>query len=1232
MELHKIEVQVQLQSEASQLFYKKILRLWKKEKSGTQPETAGGDPADRKNIADFMIEECSSFKDARHDKGMMDKSRTILFKISGPLSSIATCAGNAAGTAFPAAPVIMVAFAHIIGACARLSEDMDSIEKLYGVVNHFTDRLRLLGNKLPPEPEYLKRITETFCAILRFCTKTHSFITTPHKSSSIRPSFSKDKSKIRRLPEYFKALTRPGGDEKLKEVYDDVIKCISNLDKATTTLTLATIMKMRDESESGVDRLEKALGGLQSTVLGAFGGFIPKVTTEFDDFFTRLDQWKGDFTEQRKKPAYGDQQGKQHHLGDQDLDPVERETQHAAYLSQVLTVDGENQIKLRETDEYKHFDTLNECPVLFISRPSGSGKSILSYSIYLNLLERFEHDDSSSVVYFAFDDGIESLQSVKDMLCFAAVQIATKDESYLTEVLNIIPFRPGEAEQLRDDVKEKLFLGIFGRKRKKQRNLVVVLDGVDHLPEEEQRLMEDLLSEAEQLGTPSDGPACGDGDRFPIRFILTGSAKQLRAEEAAMIKSSASVAGVTIALEKGNLSNDIKLVTVGRVQSLSQVRPVMKNRIVREIHKKVDSFIYVEHIVRRLSAMASSSLISQTLSSLPNGTADMDQKLWHDCQYGRNENAVVALQRLFGWLTCSKPLTPGAAARLLALGPATDSKLVIENEVSGRLSRALTITDHYDGDDDACDIGGEDGSGAVPGIVMPLLGFQERAFRVHLSNSLLSAAGDGSQVPTHPTPLMVFEVTTGIFTMSPANGRYSNEEKELILHASTIFLGQLLGLEKVSMGELDAATAAAEGLVAVLLNKNGALKKLEAIVNSKERNSSYGQQANRALNVLEKQARPDHVESGPPRVGLTAEKLNNRAVVSQCVAKGHIQNWFEADLARIAYASFRFAHQAFQHLAHLATASLGESLVRDEVVSATSFDVVADWERPHKTANDHRRIALAQFYSQHFEAALVLELLDYKMWEHTFQPKVVMFTDLTRIKNVYKRRFPLEKKPGPGSHQPGPNDAMEDPEEVDVHTAVQDVLDLLDSSLQFFSVNFERFKRHGRLRLNANMAYKMKAYLEAIGGGPHSATKAIESMRKAAELEVKAPIMWPLDSVIRALEVKGGGEYDQVSRLLIEISKADSGGKLNLLNGAWTMTHKAIHKAAQSAEEKETTKNLYLKALQESLEGAGDAAFENTIWLAKLYTFVLKDTATARKHLWDILGVRRGSLTWSAEG
>ncbi|QKX53786.1 uncharacterized protein TRUGW13939_00866 [Talaromyces rugulosus] len=982
LEDYKDETNINLEDKHD--IFKGVRIRWGKEEVVDAAEPVRGPGQPQKKLADlaqYLIEESTQFKKARHDNKKLDKARSLIFRMANPLKLLATTASNSADAACPAAPVILVVFTEIIGACVKVSEQFDSIEGLYLVIHSFVDRLQLLEGSLPAKPVYQKQVTMTFSAILKFCGKTHTYMTGTGTGRHLH-----------RMKTWFKALIN-GKDPVLKATYDEVIRCIAGLDSATIMVTLTSVIDMKTNLNNQRTLIEETLGGISSIVISTEKNHHKMEQREKDD--NKFQQEALRLLRRLDSPA--------------NVDPMERKSQALEIVTQVLAVGVENLVQQRlkeleqsyvahtfdwitDTEGYRSFMS-KDVRILFIRGDSGMGKSMFSYYFYDTLLKYFEHDAATSVAYFPFDDEVESLQSVKNMLCYCAAQVARKDSTYVDEILGVIR-RDSNADYRGENCWERLFGGRFNWR---QRRLVMILDGFDQLPEEEQsglityltdatlqlskekqttKLRKDLeeavsdkLSEEQKTqlvnefveelsGTTSEKertqlviefvkklPNATSEEKqkltkcFPdtlsrklsIQFILTATPKpQLDSLEATMIDlNQERITDLDRKRMRKEMRKDIREVAQARVETLpklSTFRRGMKTRIVQLMDENADSFLYVDHTLRRFNQIGSASVISNSLGSWPDNTIELCNKLFLECLDGETEAYKTALTRLFCWLAYSKRLSLGAAARLLALSRPPTPERVIEQEVDGRLSRVFSVLDHYDENDHDIyttddDTQSHHESGTSSEKVKGLLGFRERSFKTYFRELFEQHPADRYPgLSKHDVYVMMFEMSADILVMHPtagADGVYNDAEEELISYASKSFLEYLLALQDVSAEEVGPVL---NRLLRALANDNGALTKLEDIVDPYEDHGPYsifGVDVKEPLKVLKKLA------GLAPNITQTAEdntlfegiewaktNLGDGHVVLKNIALKHINNWFEAEDAPLAFTSFRFAHQA----------------------------------------------------------------------------------------------------------------------------------------------------------------------------------------------------------------------------------------------------------------------------------------------------------------------------------
>jgi len=90
------------------------------------------------------------FGQFRHNKGKLDKLRSVVSRNSELIQSLASNVANAASTAFPPSSAILTAFNLVMNASKAVSEDYEMIVSFFDIMHSFLERISMLEKKLPP--------------------------------------------------------------------------------------------------------------------------------------------------------------------------------------------------------------------------------------------------------------------------------------------------------------------------------------------------------------------------------------------------------------------------------------------------------------------------------------------------------------------------------------------------------------------------------------------------------------------------------------------------------------------------------------------------------------------------------------------------------------------------------------------------------------------------------------------------------------------------------------------------------------------------------------------------------------------------------------------------------------------------------------------------------------------------------------------------------------------------
>ncbi|EJT80914.1 hypothetical protein, variant [Gaeumannomyces tritici R3-111a-1] len=550
----------------------------------------------------------------------------MLAKIAEPLRSLAPGAGHAASVTFPAAPVLAV--------------------KL-----------------IPSEEGYREHVTHVFCAILKFCGKTQQFIVKPPGQDKAHS----DKPKLSRFKPFFTRMFHGGDDDDLKAVYDEAMRCLFGLDSATIMMTLASVLGL----DAKVDESNKHIERRWATYPSASGskmGNLPHVA--------------------------GGQPG------------ADRTSHTVDLVNCVLATGAEHHIRQRLlglkrdfvagtcewVEEDAGYQTVMQLPPgaegeaaaagsvgLHIGGESGMGKSVLSSYLYDSLLRRFKDDATTSVAYFAFDEEVPALHSVMNMAYYCAVQVANQESAYADKIARLIR-RDQEHKGLEDQYWDELFLKPF---RSQERKLVMVLDGIDQLPEDERERLAGYIKDTRSGGAAS---------LMPVRFILTGT--PLLVDDGLGLEQ----IDLSMRATKDSLRKFIQA-RVAKLPRLAAHREGLRKMVEDAVAAKTNSFFYAQNALQRLDCIDSTSVVSRALMSLLEHTMYLCGVLLKDFLAYLSEDTKRGITRLLVWLAHSKTrLSLGAAARFLRLNSVDDANKTIQEAAGRGVSSVLSVADRDDGD------------------------------------------------------------------------------------------------------------------------------------------------------------------------------------------------------------------------------------------------------------------------------------------------------------------------------------------------------------------------------------------------------------------------------------------------------------------------------------------------------------------------------------------------------
>lgn len=530
------------------------------------------------------------FNQFRHDKGKLDKLRSLIASNSEIIQGVASHIAEAASAAFPPSAAILTAFNYVLNASKVVSEDYDLIVSFFDIMNSFLERVSILENRMPNEWQFKKFLVNVFSSMLTL-------------SAIARKCRQKG-----RLSKWAKALI-DGSDPKLKGAFDSLHMHLERFESATMLATLRHTMETSKKVDGLGQDVKSIQAGVEQNLAVSQKNYMLGLETKGLSKDAALTSHEILTVVTRQEDR-----GAEHAAGLQQvlstlkkisgtknaqetvLDAGSRKSAAMRTLAKLLScsldddpakaqlLELENTyIKgtygwFREHEVYSGFES-GTSPVVAISSPSGMGKSTLSYTIIKALQEEFVGDSTTSVAYHFFREDVDDMATATRMLRACAVQVASDDVKYREEVLSDLQLSTyyTESEATEELVKdhEQLWLRFYKKRftKKSGRRLIMVLDGVDEADRASREIMETIL-----------GDLCSSKDlNIHILYTCDPAGFQVDTE----------VVPVTeFALTKEHLLPDMKKIIINKIKTLSRLRKLSqktKKKIVVRLTKQADS-------------------------------------------------------------------------------------------------------------------------------------------------------------------------------------------------------------------------------------------------------------------------------------------------------------------------------------------------------------------------------------------------------------------------------------------------------------------------------------------------------------------------------------------------------------------------------------------------------------------------------------------------------------------
>ncbi|KAL8388797.1 hypothetical protein RB595_008937 [Gaeumannomyces hyphopodioides] len=937
----------------------------------------------QKSVNSIMMDQqqlLQAFSGFRHNKGKVDKLRTVIARNADVIQSVAALVANAASGAFPPSATVLTAFTYVLNASKHVSDDYNAIVGFFDLMNSFLERLSLLEGKLPRLPAFQKFVIHVFSSML--------YVSGIARAYCLKGRFMK----------WAKALVE-GSDEELQGALDSLNENLRRLESAMLMQTLRTAIETHDEAKAAKDGVSALTGHVRE-----LQGSLEKNTAMTEQTLVfgeramnaALETGTGikDLLVNSHESAMMGQtllrQQAQIRLSLERMQGGRKvwalragavtKTPNLEQLRAYLPNVGEGAMRAR-LDEFelvnpRMFQWVETEPLfeefaeersqsLWLSGKPGMGKSTICFKMLQLLRDRLVEEQNAYVVAYFFEETPTRAMlsdwetELNKMIQWVGIKVAEQDKHYRDELLTALRRGLWSSDD-NDYYWEIVIRDRFPKSA--SRRLVLVLDGVDLLSESDRT---QLLNHLRSVG--SEG--------LRVQFILAGDSKiEPELERFSDGK---------IALSKEKLAPDFRKLAVFRSKELPRLRGLrvsFRKTMVRKVAHMADNFLYIEHSMRRFNSLRREALILKELEQLPESITQLYETLIKECKKGRTPGELEVLRSLFAWLAyANNEVTIAEASKIIAI-VAQENSISIEEELDGRSSRLLRISRNQDDDAKAqdSDVSDSDNSDSKPdehGVsddhgADNILGFQERSLR-----AFFRQAGENDQgLKCSPSDAhaIILRISIAILRTSCEEKLYS---ENLAKYSAANWSSHFLAIDMESISDALAAEVL-QSIHSLLSNKNNALRQIEcdmprfATVLDGVELVVTGENS-KAMGCLQAWARRAlKLPSGILPYGLAdwyrpmaAEPA--RAFIT--LARSHINNWFSAEGTNEAYSSFRAAQHTLRAGSHLPELRQNPGLRQyfekhpdGDEADIESFDVVANafWDIV-KTAASHRGIARA---------------------------------------------------------------------------------------------------------------------------------------------------------------------------------------------------------------------------------------------------------------------------------
>ncbi|KAL2676439.1 hypothetical protein Neosp_010197 [[Neocosmospora] mangrovei] len=660
-------------------------------------------------MLDFGTDQMNNFHKFRHDKGKVDRLRTLFASNLDLVEQGANQIISAASPAFPPAAAIGTAMTYLLQACRSVSADYDIVIVFFNDMNSFLTRITILETRLPKYKAYQNCLMEVFTSILTMCGFAHKYI------------------ELGRFKKWISNLFK-GDDGELGGARSNMNKRLEHLQQATefailgnTEETLKMTAQLEENQRSHTEMLEEVGHAIDT---------IHENTASIKDDVAKLLKLFGG-QKKEKQPEKPQANKPPSANGIRNAMPVVSQDDHEyQVLKETLLTDSCSWV----FSEPEWEDWLNmkdgTRPILAITGQPGTGKSHLAASVHDMLEQRAREDDTghTCVAHFYFREQEESFALFLCGLITLVNQIAATNNA-ACEKLNAQIARDdiNPDTSLWQDIAKYLLGAVFEQDSKF--HLFIVFDGLDELYDWDS--FKEFLSKFIV------------DEKLRISLAVTSRPERLSdlPEDTKLIRIEAT---------KEKQRQDLKSLIWHQINSLNHLRRFsryVQQRVAVKVEEASPNMLYAEHLLVRLNNLGREGAVLRALEQKkPEDLHDIYETLLAECQrrmpvihqqvaasllhwiaFAKRGLTLTEVQSLVKYLSQDDEFDieeiPEFFSKFLRIGDAGyDAELRAKHQASTATAQDLRKDDDNDDDDIY-----EDGPLPVK--------FQERSMRNYFTNS-----------------------------------------------------------------------------------------------------------------------------------------------------------------------------------------------------------------------------------------------------------------------------------------------------------------------------------------------------------------------------------------------------------------------------------------------------------------------------------------------------------------